>query len=396
YFDTYKRIVGMGNLTKYNVTVCFETTSLGDGPAVAGFQVLQNSCDGLSRIRLDPSNGTFSLKDFLNNSLRIVENSKDYILTLYFAITDPSGNSNFTSLRLKVDISGLAIVTPVECSLQNLKNCPDTDGDGIPDLWEEVYCGGIDKCSKDGDLDKDNLTDYEEYIKNTDPRNPDTDGDGIPDGEEVKCGSDPKDPKSKCPEKKEIQEEEEGEKDSNWIWILIVLILILLVGGGIIGYFVFFRHKEERRQEIVQPQQELPTLPRMRYELPRPDIFKEEEEELKKIINRGLEGFEDIELKPLDSKSKEQEKKINKDFLKEEEKIDKTSEKNVTKMVESIASEDVKDVAHYISFMMPEIVEENLKPEDLLRRLDFYETIGLIDEKKKKEIIDYLKKLKRL
>lgn len=57
----------------------------------------------------------------------------------------------------------------------------DRDGDGMPDYWELIYFGNLDRDGK-GDYDSDGLTDREEYFHNTDPTNPDTSGDGIPDG----------------------------------------------------------------------------------------------------------------------------------------------------------------------------------------------------------------------
>jgi len=41
------------------------------------------------------------------------------------------------------------------------------------------------------DTDRDRLSDQDEAIYRTDPKNPDTDGDGVPDGEEVIGGTDP-------------------------------------------------------------------------------------------------------------------------------------------------------------------------------------------------------------
>ncbi len=98
----------------------------------------------------------------------------------------------------------------------------DSDGDDLPDVFEETY--GTDPKKKD--TDEDGLTDYEEiYLTETDPLvynsvdeslsdaeadsdgdglsnrkeldrgmnplNPDTDGDGIPDGDEIKLKLDP-------------------------------------------------------------------------------------------------------------------------------------------------------------------------------------------------------------
>ncbi|MEM3341183.1 MAG: FG-GAP-like repeat-containing protein, partial [Thermoplasmata archaeon] len=58
----------------------------------------------------------------------------------------------------------------------------DSDGDGMPDWWENLY--GLDPrnpADKLQDADMDNFKNIDEYIYNTNPRVPDTDGDGIPD-----------------------------------------------------------------------------------------------------------------------------------------------------------------------------------------------------------------------
>ena len=70
----------------------------------------------------------------------------------------------------------------------------DTDGDGLPDIWEIKYFGDLRYGAND-DPDHDGLTNLEEYRHHTDPTNPDTDGDGIPDGWEVAHGLNPLDPK---------------------------------------------------------------------------------------------------------------------------------------------------------------------------------------------------------
>jgi hypothetical protein len=59
------------------------------------------------------------------------------------------------------------------------------DGDPIPDDWERFH--GLDPTVADGDLhsDEDRLTNYEEFLNNTDPKNADTDGDHLSDGWEV-------------------------------------------------------------------------------------------------------------------------------------------------------------------------------------------------------------------
>lgn len=73
-------------------------------------------------------------------------------------------------------------------------NNPDTDGDKLPDGYEVITLR-TNPASKDTDdngttddeedFDSDNLTNYEEYILDTDPYKADTDGDGLTDGNEV-------------------------------------------------------------------------------------------------------------------------------------------------------------------------------------------------------------------
>lgn len=65
-----------------------------------------------------------------------------------------------------------------------------TDGDSMPDWWEEI--NGLSGSTNDeaGDLDGDGLLNPDEYTEGTDPDNADTDGDGIDDGEELIEGAD--------------------------------------------------------------------------------------------------------------------------------------------------------------------------------------------------------------
>ena len=100
---------------------------------------------------------------------------------------------------------------------------PDSDGDGLPDGYEILKVGSdpanahsLDKILSDGeyDNDQDGLSNYEEYVLGTDPLvadsdydglsdgdeenvygtdplNPDTDGDGLSDGDEIALGLNP-------------------------------------------------------------------------------------------------------------------------------------------------------------------------------------------------------------
>lgn len=80
----------------------------------------------------------------------------------------------------------------------------DTDGDGMPDAWNDGYdetdsTTGLtldpypNQTPEQVDVDADGLPDVDEASYGTDPNNPDTDGDGFQDGAEVDAGTDPTD-----------------------------------------------------------------------------------------------------------------------------------------------------------------------------------------------------------
>ena len=79
----------------------------------------------------------------------------------------------------------------------------DTDADGIPDAWEEIYFpGDLTALSEGGDNDADGLLDEDEFENGTDPTDTDTDDDGLTDGREANqsvagyTATDPVDPDS--------------------------------------------------------------------------------------------------------------------------------------------------------------------------------------------------------
>ncbi|MEW6536397.1 MAG: hypothetical protein AB1454_12365 [Candidatus Auribacterota bacterium] len=68
--------------------------------------------------------------------------------------------------------------------------CNDTDGDGMPNQWENAQ--GFNFYGDDSymDTDNDSLPNIDEYRHHTNPHNADTDGDGQDDGFEVMAGTD--------------------------------------------------------------------------------------------------------------------------------------------------------------------------------------------------------------
>ncbi|RZB30236.1 MAG: hypothetical protein SRB1_02516 [Desulfobacteraceae bacterium Eth-SRB1] len=68
----------------------------------------------------------------------------------------------------------------------------DTDGDGMPDAWEDDHgLNSEDASDASLDTDSDGLTNLQEYTQGTDPNNSDSDNDGMPDGWETGFGLDP-------------------------------------------------------------------------------------------------------------------------------------------------------------------------------------------------------------
>jgi len=71
----------------------------------------------------------------------------------------------------------------------------DSDGDGIPDWWENEYgLNPLDPADAEEDWDDDGLSNLAEYLAGTDPLNRDTDGNGMSDWDEVYAGTDPTNP----------------------------------------------------------------------------------------------------------------------------------------------------------------------------------------------------------
>lgn len=69
----------------------------------------------------------------------------------------------------------------------------DADGDGLADAWEIKYFGNLSQAPN-ADADNDGSSNYEEYVRGTNPALDDTDGDGLKDGAEITAQTDPFNP----------------------------------------------------------------------------------------------------------------------------------------------------------------------------------------------------------
>jgi hypothetical protein len=96
--------------------------------------------------------------------------------SIELTLTDSSGNS-------ASELFNITVVDPAANT--------DSDGDGMPDIWEDQH--GLVRTIDDSgmDPDRDMLSNLEEYEHGTDPLNSDTDGDGLPDDWELLYGFDP-------------------------------------------------------------------------------------------------------------------------------------------------------------------------------------------------------------
>lgn len=78
-------------------------------------------------------------------------------------------------------------------ALPGVAAAKDRNHDKIPDSWEKAHHLSTEHNVAKKDPDKDGLTNRQEFVHGTDPRDADSDNDGLEDGTEVEVGDNPDD-----------------------------------------------------------------------------------------------------------------------------------------------------------------------------------------------------------
>jgi len=115
--------------------------------------------------------------------------------TQIITVEMPDPNADYYFAMRSIDSAGNKS-TITSLSSPTTSQATDTDGDGMPDLWETSNSLNPNVDDSQNDDEGDGLKNIEEYQNDTDPKDADTDNDGYLDGDEVNRGSDPNDPES--------------------------------------------------------------------------------------------------------------------------------------------------------------------------------------------------------
>jgi parallel beta-helix repeat protein len=120
----------------------------------------------------------------------------------------------------------------------NIDPSKDNDLDGMPNGWEIENKFNInDPTDAEQDYDNDGLTNLEEYLKGTDPRNPDTDGDNYIDKEDAH----PLD-KTKWEKESTIKKKEDSDSFNSILGIVIIIVILIVV---ILLFFLLVKRKKK-------------------------------------------------------------------------------------------------------------------------------------------------------
>ncbi len=107
----------------------------------------------------------------------------------------------------------------------------DSDGDGMPDLWEEKFdLNPNDPNDANADPDKDGFTNLQEFRYCTSPLDPDTDRDGVIDKDEVDRGTDPNDIHDRARPAVDDDNKKPIDKHSDYLFWVVCFVIGVLVG----------------------------------------------------------------------------------------------------------------------------------------------------------------------
>jgi PKD repeat protein len=130
-------------------------------------------------------------------------------------------SGSYTVKVTVTDIDGGQGENTVTINIPNGNDGPDTDGDGLPDNWEDTYFGNLNEGAND-DPDNDGATNIQEYEAGTDP----TDDEDTP----------------------PIPPKKDGE--SNMMLYLLLIIIIVVV---VVLLLVFMLNKKKKKPEAGVP-----------------------------------------------------------------------------------------------------------------------------------------------
>lgn len=156
----------------------------------------------------------------------------------------------------------------------------DSDGDGLPDAWEELY--GLDPTDfSDAQLDNDNdlLTNLQEFEMGTDPTKYDTDLDGIDDGS---------DPAPLDPTQPTVSTGDDKSSENIYLIVSIIIFIIILLIGILTSIVI-----KNRNKRIKKPFDSDELIRELRDEIIEGDRTPETETsdtELKTILKKNYEN----------------------------------------------------------------------------------------------------------
>ncbi|MDA7611875.1 LamG domain-containing protein, partial [bacterium] len=164
-----------------------------DGAKLLGEQVNQNEEHHLV-ITVSPDGNLNTWIDGVQKLIDLDTNELANVSTDFEAIGatswgDPGMTGSVNEFRIyEGELTSLEVAASTEAGPEELFVVSDSDGDGLPDTWEEKWFGenNLSQGAND-DPDSDNLTNLEEFTfnLNLNPNKADTDEDDLNDGREI-------------------------------------------------------------------------------------------------------------------------------------------------------------------------------------------------------------------